>query len=330
LKKYIAAGLLLAGGIAIGALITTSPIQSRVPGGGAPPMLPTLLPFAAAALSFPLFLWLAQLAPLSRSNWRSIPIWLITLLVVSFVADAIVFAIIARHMPRLEPLPFILIRLTTTGPIIAMSAAAALAIEHANARAALSRAQLRSLTAQLRPHFLFNTLQSISTLVHRDAHAADRMIGQLADLLRASLDLDGRTLVPLARELEITENYLAIVRERFGPRLSARLESTAPADVLVPPFLLQPLVENAVQHGVEASPAGGTVHVNVFRDADMLVLEVHDTGSDGANTDAAATSGIGLSTTRQRLNAIYGARADLDIKVETTGTVVRVMLPLQT
>ena len=329
MKKYIAAALLLAAGIAIGAVITTSPIQSRLP-GGAPPMIPTLLPFAAAALSFPLFLWLAQRAPLSRSNWRSLPIWIVTLVVVAFFADAMVFAIVARDMPRLEPLPFMLVRLTTTGPIIAMSAAAALAIEHANARAALTRAQLGSLTAQLRPHFLFNTLQSISTLVYRDAAAADRMIGQLADLLRASLDLDGGALVPLARELEITENYLAIVRERFGDRLSARLASSAPNDALVPPFLLQPLVENAVQHGVEASPGGGTVHVNVFQNTDMLVLEVHDSGGNGAAAKPDGASGIGLSTTRQRLHAIYGTRADLDIAIEADGTVVRVVLPLQT
>jgi signal transduction histidine kinase len=327
LKKYIAAAFLLATGIAIGALVTESPVQSRVPGGRLPPSLPTLLPFVAAALSFPVFVWLAHRAPLSRANLRgTLPVWIVTVIVISFFFDAVIFALIAGGMQRLQPLPFILLRLLTTGPLVAMSAAAAIAIENANARASLARAQLRSLTAQLRPHFLFNTLQSISTLVHRDANAADRMIGQLADLLRASLDLDANTLVPLERELEITNNYLAIVRERFGARLNAQLESTAPADILVPPFLLQPLVENAIRHGVEASPAGGSVHVSACLQGAMLVLEVVDSGKDLVEP---GDDGIGLSTTRRRLSTIYGDDSALDLVSAPDGTRVRITLPVR-
>jgi two-component system LytT family sensor kinase len=326
---YAAAGaILFAVGIAFGTTITRSPIQSRMPGGGAPPMLPTLLPFGIAALSFPFFVWLAHRVPLSRAQWRrALPLWLLSLVVIAFFADALVFALIAGGMPRLEPFPFLVMRLITTGPLIAMSAAAAIAIENANARALLVQAQLRSLTAQLRPHFLFNTLQSISTLVHRDSIAADRMIGQLADLLRASLDLDDRTLVPLHRELEITQTYLAIVQERFGARLHVDVQSSATPDLLVPPFLLQPLVENAVQHGVESSAGGGTVGVRAFEAVGQLILEVRDSG--GAPASTSTRPGIGLPTTRQRLAAIYGNRAELTMATTPDGTVVTVRLPVE-
>jgi hypothetical protein len=328
LKLAIGGAVLLAGGIALGALVTRSPIQGRIPGGMAPPMLPTLLPFAAAALSFPLFLILSRHAPMSRSNWRrALPLWLLTLVVVAFVADALVFAVVVRDIRRVEPLRFLLMRLLSTGPIIAMSAAAAAAFENANARSMLVQAQLRSLTAQLRPHFLFNTLQSISTLVHRDADAADRMIGQLADLLRASLELDESTLVPLRREMEITEAYLAIVRERFGSRIDAEVTSTAPEEALVPPFLLQPLVENAVQHGIEAATGTGSVSVFARTDRGRLIMEVRNTDTEA--TAASNGAGIGMSTTRQRLTAIYGDRAELAMTSTDGSTTVTITLPLQ-
>jgi two-component system LytT family sensor kinase len=324
----VAGAVIFAGGIALGAMITRSPIQSRMPGRAAPPMLPTLLPFAAAAIAFPFFVWLAHRVPLSRRTWRrSLPVWLVSLIIISLVADTVVFAAITGGVPQLEPFPFVFMRMLTTGPLIAMSAVAAIAIENANARALLVQAQLRSLTAQLRPHFLFNTLQSISTLVHRDSKAADRMIGQLADLLRASLELDDSTLVPLERELDITQAYLAIVQERFGERLTVDLQNTARLDLLVPPFLLQPLVENAVQHGVETSPAGGTVGVRAFQDGSRLVLEVRDSGVGMPAPRNGA--GIGLATTRERLAAIYADRAQLELNTGANGTVVTIKLPTE-
>ena len=156
---------------------------------------------------------------------------------------------------------FLGMRLLGTGPLVAGSAALAHAIEHrrraraaaaeaAEARAELARARLSALTAQLRPHFLFNTLQSISTLVHRDPDAADAMIGRLGDLLRASLEVADTRFISLDEELRLTSAYLEIMRERFGDRLEVTTEVAVDgARVLVHTLLLQPLVENAVQHG---------------------------------------------------------------------------------
>src|SRR6185369_12192554 len=118
---------------------------------------------------------------------------------------------------------------------------------------------LAALTAQLRPHFLFNTLQSVSTLVHRDPEAADAMIGRLGELLRASLEAADTPLIPLEEELRLTAAYLEIMRERFGERLRFSIEAGGDPGVLVPPLLLQPVVENAVRHGIEPRREGGEV-----------------------------------------------------------------------
>src|SRR6266850_2215054 len=165
-----------------------------------------------------------------------------------------------------------------------------------------TRLALENLRAQLQPHFLFNTLQSISTLIYRDQPAADRMLTQLSDLLRLSLRNTGVQEVPLSEELGFLERYLAIMRTRFGDRLLIAVD--APEDVmaaLVPSLVLQPIVENAIEHGMADRPDIGHVAVRVTKDGPSLQLEVSDDGPGLAGAPPSAGTGIGLANTRERL-----------------------------
>jgi len=179
----------------------------------------------------------------------------------------------------------------------------------------LARSQLATLKAQLHPHFLFNTLNAISALVARAPEQAERMIARLSELLRATLETD-EARVPLRRELEFVERYLAIERVRFGERL--RVETQVDPSVWgaeVPHLILQPLVENAVKHGVARHAAGGRIRITARQEVNRLVLEVHDDGP-GAADAAAIEEGIGISNTRRRLERLFGADARLEFRSE--------------
>lgn len=198
--------------------------------------------------------------------------------------------------------------------------------------AGLSRAKLDALRLQLQPHFLFNTLNAISTLVHRDANAADELIGDLSELLRLSLQTSEHE-VPLARELELLDCYLAIEQTRLAGRLKIVREiDPAALGVLVPTFVLQPLAENAVRHGIEPRRAPGTLTIRADRVGDTLRLTVADDGV-GLKAAAAGTSrrGIGISNTEQRLRALHGDAGLLDIVApESGGVQVQIVLPART
>jgi len=202
-------------------------------------------------------------------------------------------------------------------------------VQTAQIEARLTEARLQLLEAQLHPHFLFNALNTIAEIVHEDAETADRMIAALGDLLRATLEGDGTT-VSLAEELALAEKYLAIQRARFGDRL--RVEIDVPSGSLaarVPRLLLQPLLENAIHHGVNRASAGGHIHLAASTDADTLRIEIHDDGP-GFDQEAAQGSGIGLANTRARLDAMYAGRAALDLQTPSGGgTSVRITMPLQ-
>jgi signal transduction histidine kinase len=148
-----------------------------------------------------------------------------------------------------------------------------------NLRSELAELNLQSLRMQLNPHFLFNTLNVITELIHKDADAAERMVMTLSDLLRSSLASLNEQKIPLSKELEFVEQYLAIQKMRFGDRLTVVKEiEHGLENALVPNMLLQPLVENAVQHGIAPSIAGGAVMIHAYADAGRLTLEVIDTG----------------------------------------------------
>jgi len=190
----------------------------------------------------------------------------------------------------------------------------------------LARAQLTSLQLQLQPHFLFNALHAVGVLTREDPTRASRMIAALGDLLRTSLGLKDRQEVTLGEELVALSHYLEIETTRFGDRLTVSMAVAEPARrLLVPPFLLQPLVENAVRHGISAVRGPGRILVSADRDGDRLRLSVWN---DGPAIDRAQLrDGVGLATTRDRLARLYQDRASLSLSNETGGVRATVMLP---
>lgn len=211
------------------------------------------------------------------------------------------------------------------------------AVHMARLEQQLTQSQLQALRMQLNPHFLFNTLQTISAIMETNVAGARRLMVELSDLLRRSLDSGRTPLVPLREEIDFLRRYLAIEAERMGPRLRVHLDVKPDAEgALVPPLLLQPLVENAIRHGISTLAAGGTVSVEAYVEYDLLVVDVYDSGP-GFRTDAPApASGIGLSATRERLAHLYGDDARLstetfrDATGAATGALVRVTLPFYT
>jgi len=196
--------------------------------------------------------------------------------------------------------------------------------------ASLSRARLDALRLQINPHFLFNALNAIASLIHTRPDDADDMIGSLSELLRASLHSEGSHESALDREMEILRLFTGIERTRFGDRIRF-VEDIAP-DTLsarVPSLILQPLVENAIRHGLEPQTGEGIVTIRSRRDGARLVLSVSDDGAGfDAGRPARPDSGIGIANTRDRLQALYGA--DHNITIEPgpeRGTVVTITLP---
>lgn len=177
-------------------------------------------------------------------------------------------------------------------------------LERERLRAQIAEQRLIALTGQLHPHFLFNTLQGISTLIHRDANAADEMLGKLSDLLREVLRHRDQALVSLGDEVRYARTYLDIARLRFADRLDFTID--VPPELhgaAVPLFILQPLIENALGHGIGTRALGGNISVRGHRDGNRLKLEVEDDG--GGLPVAAVKDGIGLSNTRERLRASF-------------------------
>jgi hypothetical protein len=169
----------------------------------------------------------------------------------------------------------------------------------------LAQSQLQMLRMQLQPHFLFNTLHSISALMHKDVRRADSMIVALSDLLRMSLQNIGAQEVPLQSELEFLQRYVDIMTLRFGDRLVVAMDiDEAVRDARVPNLFLQPLVENSFRHGF-GDVGAGSVRIRVRREGDMLRCDVSD---DGRGLRSGHKEGVGLTSTRQRLRHLYGDR----------------------
>jgi two-component system, LytTR family, sensor kinase len=196
----------------------------------------------------------------------------------------------------------------------------------------LAEAQLQVLRAQVQPHFLFNALNAVSALVHTSPDEADRMIGELSELLRASLHGSSEPQVPLRMELQTLKHYLEIMKVRFGDRL--RIHVAAPpetCDVLVPSFVLQPLVENSIKHGVGPLEEGGTIDIEASRRDERLVLRVRDTGRGFADPAASVPDHHGLTAIRQRLRLLYGADGVMELANQPGGgAIVTLTLPWKT
>jgi two-component system, LytTR family, sensor kinase len=194
----------------------------------------------------------------------------------------------------------------------------------------LMESQLQTLQQQLHPHFLFNTLHAISTLVHRDPEKADLMIERLSDLLRITLRKVGVQEVELAQELEYLRAFLDIEQIHFGNRLRIEYRVDAAAlDVLVPTMILQPLVENAIRHGLEPLVRPGTLTIDAQADGDTLWLRVRDDGG-GLPKNWKRREGVGLTNTRSRIDRLYGEAAALTVRENPGGGVlVDVYIPLR-
>jgi len=202
------------------------------------------------------------------------------------------------------------------------------AVAEAELAAELSTARLRMLESQLRPHFLFNTLNTIAEQVHSNPQGADDMILRLGALLRASLHLSEGHEVTLRDELATIDNYLGIVHARFEDRLRVTVDVPAElGSVLVPAMVLQPIVENALQHGIEPVDGATQLVIAAKQEHGALVLTVSD---DGAGLPATAlVDGVGLRNTRGRLQHLYGSAARLSLRPrDGGGTVAEIVIPI--
>jgi two-component system, LytTR family, sensor kinase len=204
----------------------------------------------------------------------------------------------------------------------------------AQLQAQLEKTRLQALKSQLQPHFLFNTLNSISALMLTNVEAADRMITRLGDLLRISLETANTQMTTLSRELEFVNCYIAIEKVRFEERLKVTIDvSPETLDASLPHLLLQPLVDNAIKHGIARLASGGEIRISASRDDADLHLEVRDNGPglrEPALREPGHTSsgGVGLRITRERLETIYGQNQSMELlSLPEGGVAIRVSIP---
>ena len=205
------------------------------------------------------------------------------------------------------------------------------ALNTAHLETRLVEAQLQALQRQLHPHFLFNTLNTVSGLIRTDPDGADRMIDRLGDLLRMTLHKSGIQEVSLKEELDVLGKYLEIERTRFGDRLTVEMNVQAETlDAQVPSLVLQPLVENAIRHGVAPNARPGWIAVHADRDDEELVLQVLDNG-DGLPPDRlmALNRGVGLDNTRARLAHLYRDRFEFTFSNLERGLCVTIRIPFE-
>ena len=190
-----------------------------------------------------------------------------------------------------------------------------------------ARARIEALTARIRPHFLFNSMNTIAALIRSRPEDAERAVEDLADLFRASL-ADARTLVTLDDELELARGHLRMEQLRLGDRLKVEWRALdAPGNAAVPRLLLQPLVENAVRHGIEPLPGGGTVGISVRARDGAMVIEVDN--PVGSGTALVEGNHMALANIRQRLELVYGSKAALAVHEDATSFVATLRIPLE-
>jgi two-component system, LytTR family, sensor kinase len=325
---------------AVGVFSTTQAlIASRVRGGTTPWVsfaVGNLLSVWLWALYTPVILWLGRRWRITRARWRrTVPMHLLAALALLLLESAL--TVVWRHVS-------FSFDLTARAFLDGVSYAAVLVVAYAaderrvserrrirSARLAqqLTEARLGALRTQLRPHFLFNTLHAATALLHRDPDAADAMLTRLATLLRRVFDRSYSRCheIPLRDELELLDAYVGIIRARFGNRIDVTVQ--APSEMLdahVPMLILQPLVENAVRHGIEPRAGRGSIRVNVRERSSGIQLVVADDGR-GMPRGGVWREGVGLRNTRRRLRAMYGQEGTLQILDADPGVMVIVTLP---
>ncbi|MEP6495212.1 MAG: histidine kinase [bacterium] len=296
----------------------------------------------ACVLSAPLFVWIGRALPFDRQRWRmSLGVHIATIAALVSLTALLQHRLSYDGSPLAPPIGAFLRAALLTGALpfvtVAVAAQALEArtraherdLDAARVKAQLAEARLEALTAQLQPHFLFNTLQGISTLITRDPAAANSMLASLSDLLREVLRRGERREVTLEEELRVLAPYLDLSRWRFGERLSVRIDIEPHVRrARVPFFVLQPLVENALQHGIGTRAGPSVIQIAASREGDRLWLSVID---DGPGADAQETRcGVGLPNTKARLRELYGADHVIELgrfSEEGGGFRVRVGIP---
>jgi signal transduction histidine kinase len=300
-----------------------------------------------AVLSVPILLFARRYPPEGGAPWRTAGIHLAAALVFSFVYVGLRAAVGEVHSRLIdEPVTFAEIfrpLLVKTFPFNLLVYGVIISASHAidyyrkyhertvhtlELEKHLAEARLQALLRQLKPHFLFNTLNGIASLMHSDVDAADRMLVRLGELLRLTMSHPGQPLTPLRDEIAFIEKYLEIERIRFRDRLSVAFEvDPAALTAEVPSLILQPLVENAIRHGIEPHARPGRLTVTASRTPGFVELVVRDNGA-GLPAGGFTREGIGLGNTRARLRELYGERHRFELANHPEGgLVVRVMLP---
>jgi signal transduction histidine kinase len=306
-----------------------------------------------------LFFWLtrAAIVPLvvafgararvDRGNWvRRLPLWVAAMVLFGALQAALLLAFdfhlpwLSQPPPPPDPMPpfwfAVWVRLNVTAAANVMSfiviAVAYHAVEYyrawrarelrtAQLEALLARSELQRLRMQLHPHFLFNALHTVSALMGDDINAARRVVMRLGDLLRLSLDRMGTPDVALEEELEFARAYFDVQQMRFGSRLTVRFTVDPDArDARIPALILQPLIENAILHGVEPSVEPAIVEVRARREDGLLLLSVRDSGP-GLGQSRRTGSGLGLENTRRRLEQLYGPAHRFEVRDVPAGGV---------
>jgi two-component system LytT family sensor kinase len=299
------------------------------------------------ALFTPLFFWMGRRYPIDKKSWR---VMLPLTLVVTSVCVVIKYSVLVpiEHALGLNLGGSISSELARNFANESMAFWAVIGIVHAfefnrryrerelaaaDLRARLSEAQLEALRSQIHPHFLFNTLHAISTLMHRDVEAADTMLTRLSDLLRLTMQHRDQNEISLRDELALVDQYIEIMRVRFGDRLTVRhVIRPDTLDALVPQFILQPLLENAFDHGIANTAGPGTIEISALMVDGKLELSISDNGFNrNRSSQRVKKNGMGLANTRRRLEQLYGSAQSISLeKLPERGTRVVVAIPLHT
>jgi LytS/YehU family sensor histidine kinase len=301
---------------------------------------------------FPILLWIARRIRFRRDNWlRMLPLHLVTMLGFS-VADTTLMGISRSLLAPLFGLgPYHYGNMLFRYPMELSFHVIAYCVmvggiyvvdfyrESRNRQLAtaeletqLAQAQLQNLRLQLQPHFLFNALNTISSVMHEDVQRADSMLAQLSDLLRSTLRAADSHEVPLEEELQLLRSYLGIMQARFGEQLTVDFAvEPALSQALVPQLILQPLVENSIRHGREAGSSQLDVRICARRENGRLTLQVSDNGPGIAELEKGGwRKGVGLSNTEERLEGMYGQDHQLLLENSRSGGLtVTMKLPLR-
>lgn len=295
------------------------------------------------ALATPLVLWVATRLPIDRTNWvRPALLHVPISLLISMVVTAMGYVLAWLYWGWATGRPFSFERM---GRFVVANFSEGIGIyllialtnycygyyrryregesRTLQLEAQLSRAELQALKMQLHPHFLFNTLHSISALMHKDPDAARKMITRLGDFLRLTLENSGVQEVTLQQEMEFLQCYLEIEKIRFQDRLETRMDVRPEAmDAKVPNLILQPIVENAIRHGISSSSVSGRVEIDAQPRNGKLRIQVRDNGrglSDHRTGENLFQSGVGLANTEARLERLYGSAHHFDLTNDPCG-----------